>query len=357
MTTLDIPHLRLYNQQIAGTKCHTPGEVVAWLGAVQAQDYLGSLWAIGLRTPNANEDDIEQAIVDRTIVRTWPMRGTLHFVAAADVRWLLNLLTPRTVAGSAGRFRQLELDDIVFERSKELFIGALQGGKQLSRGAMYELLESANISTSGQRGIHILWRLAQEGIICFGARAGKQQTFVLLNEWAPEAKPMERAEALAELTKRYFTSHGPATIQDFVWWSGLPTADARSGLEMVKTQLAHEILNDHTYWLAQNTPVAKDISPTAYLLPAFDEYLVGYKDRGAVLDPLYRKQANAGGGMLNPTILIDGQIVGAWKRKLKKDTVVIKTSLFTTLSEAETSILATVANRYGTFLNMSAVLA
>lgn len=355
MTILDIAYNRLYNQHIATRTLEHPAQVVGWLGAVQAQDYLGALWAVGLRTRNANEENVKRAIADKTIVRTWPIRGTLHFVAAADVRWMLDLLTPRIIAGRERLYMQLELDDRIFARIKELFVSALQGGKQLPRDAMYGLLEAAHISTTGGRGLHILSRLAQEGIICFGTREGKQQTFALLDEWAPKAKKLARDEALAELAKRYFTSHGPATLQDFVWWSGLRAADARAGLEMAKPHLVKELSDGQTYWLASSMPTAKDASPTAYLLPAFDEYTVAYKDRSAVLNPMCAKQVITGNGIFYPTIVVDGQIVGTWKRTLKKGTVVITPSPFTRLNEAETRAFAEAASRYGKFLDQSVV--
>ena len=203
MTPQDIAQFRLYYQQIATTKFKEPSQVVSWLGAMQAQDYAGVKWSIGLRLPGATDADIERAIAAKTIIRTWPMRGTLHFVAPEDVRWMLALLTPRIIAQTAGRYRQLELDEAIFARSKELFAQALQGDKQLTRDEMQQLLEQANISTAGQRGYHILVRAAQDGLICFGAPSGKQQTFALLDEWAPQAKSLERDEALAELARRY----------------------------------------------------------------------------------------------------------------------------------------------------------
>jgi hypothetical protein len=185
---LNIARQRLYNQLIASNRFEKPGDVVGWLGAVQAQDYLGSLWAIGLRLQNATEQAIEQALATRAIIRTWPMRGTLHIVAAADVRWMLELLTPRVVARSARRLQQqFSVDEAVLARSRQVLVRALQGGQQLSRDAMYQALEAAHISTASGRGLQILWRLAQEGLVCFGAREGKQHTFVLLDEWAPNA--------------------------------------------------------------------------------------------------------------------------------------------------------------------------
>jgi hypothetical protein len=355
MTSPEIARLRLHTQHIAGARFEKAGEVVAWLGAVQAQDYLGALWAVGLRMRNAVEADVERAIADRTIIRTWPMRGTLHFVAAADIRWMLELLTPR-VASNIRQYllREFDLDEGAFARSKDLFARALQGGKQLTRNAMYDVLEAGGVSAT-QRGRHILTLLAQDGFICFGEREGKQQTFALLEEWAPAAKRMARDESLAEIAKRYFIGHGPATLQDFAWWSGLTMADATTGLEMVKRSLAQETINGQTYWLAPSTPTIKEPSPAAYLLPAFDEYKVAYKDRSAVLDPAYTKQANSGNGIIYPTIVVDGQVIGTWKRALKKDTLVITPSPFAKHKSAETRAIAEAANRYGKFLGASVV--
>jgi hypothetical protein len=356
MTSPEIARLRLHTQHIAGARFEKASEAVAWLGAVQAQDYLGAVWAIGLRMRNAVEADVERSIADRTIIRTWPMRGTLHFVAAADIRWMLELLTPRVVANNAQwLLRDFDLDESAFARSKDLFARALQGGKRLTRNAMYDVLDAGGVSAS-QRGRHILTRLAQDGFICFGAREGKQQTFALLEEWAPAARRMARDESLAEIAKRYFIGHGPATLQDFAWWSGLTMTDATAGLEMAKRSLAQETINGQTYWLDPSTPTTKDPSPTAYLLPAFDEYTVAYKDRSAVLDPAYTKQANSGNGIFYPTIVVDGQVVGTWKREMKKDTLVITPSHFAKLKRAETCAITEAATRYGKFLGASFVL-
>jgi winged helix DNA-binding protein len=356
MTISDIARFRLHNQQIAASTFERPGDVVAWLGAVQAQDYSGALWAVGLRMRNAVEADIELALASRTIIRTWPMRGTLHFVAAADIRWMLELLTPRIVANDAKRLlRDFNFDEKELARSKKLIARALQGGKQLARNAMYEMLEVGGVSTASQRGRHILTRLAQDGFICFGAREGKQPTFALLDEWAPKAKRMPRDQSLAEIARRYFTSHGPATLQDFIWWSGLTAADARTGIDMVKRSLAQETINGQTYWLDSSTPATKDRSPAAYMLPAFDEYTVAYKDRSAVLDPAHTKQANSGNGMLYPTMVVDSRVVGTWKRALNKDTLAISQSPFAKLNRAEAGALAEAASRYGKFLGTSLI--
>lgn len=357
MTSMDIARLRLHNQYISRATFEKPAEVVAWLGAVQAQDYLGALWAIGLRLRRAAEAEIESALASKKIIRTWPMRRTLHFVAAEDVRWMLKLLTPRIVAASALRSQRVGLDEATFARSKELFTRALEGGRQLTRSAMYEVLERANIPTTNYRGLHILCRLAQEGTLCFGAREGKQQTFALLDECVPGARTLEHEEALAELARRYFTSHGPATLQDFVWWSGLRTTEARAALEMVQSQFIQETIGGQTYWLSAFLPGAKDAPPTAYLLPPFDEYMVAYRDRSAVLNPLYTKRVNTGNGVFSPVIVLDGQVAGTWKRTLKKNSVVIATSYFKKVNKAETRAVAAAAARYGEFLGAPVIVA
>jgi hypothetical protein len=351
----DIALRRLRNQRIAGAGFSKPGDVVAWMGAVQAQDYLGALWALGLRTKSAREETVEKAIADRKIVRTWPMRGTLHFVAPADIRWMLALLAPRAIAGQRGRHRQLELDQGTFDRSRDLLTRALEGGRQLTRDALYDTLEAAGVSTAGQRGIHILARLAQEGLLCFGARQGKQQTFTLLEEWVPPVRAMERDEALAELARRYFTSHGPATVQDFTWWSGLTVADARKGIELAGSRLEKESIDGQDYWLAAAKPAASPASPTAWLLPPFDEYTVAYKDRSAVLDPAHGGVIS-GNGIFYPVIVLDGRVVGTWKRVFQKGSVVITLSPFAPLKKKDRQAVAEAAERYGAFLGRTAVL-
>ncbi|MFN8475856.1 MAG: winged helix DNA-binding domain-containing protein [Anaerolineae bacterium] len=354
---MDIVAHRLHSQQLLGTQFRTPAEVVDWFGAVQAQDYPGGKWAIGLRLPGATDADIERAIADRSIIRTWPMRGTLHFVAAEDIRWMLEALTPRVVAGASSRHRQLELDDATFARSREVIAAALQGGKRLSRPAMYQTLDAAGISTQGQRGIHILGRLAQEGLICFGPHEGKQPAFVLLDEWAPNAKRLERDVALAELARRYFTSHGPATVQDFVWWSGLTAADARAGLDAVKSALVEERVDGQSYWLRPDITGGMPPAPLVHLLPAFDEYMVAYRDRGAALRAVQARDIPTPGMIiLGPIIVADGQFVGAWKRRLGKGSVSVAAQPLLPLTDAETHALAEAARRYGDFVGLPAHL-
>lgn len=353
MKTIDIIRYRLYNQHFLNTQGKSPAEIVSSLGAVQAQDYLGGLWAVGLRAQNACEKDVEQALADKTIVRTWPMRGTLHFIAAGDIRWMLKLLTPRIMDRASSRNRELELDATVFLSSRKLLEKKLQGGGSLTRDAAYKVLADGGISPEGQRGIHILGQLAQEGLLCFGKREGKQQTFVLLDEWIPKSKILTRDESLAELAKRYFTGHGPASVQDFAWWSGLNLTEARKGLEIVKSNFKSEEIEGNTYWFPLSAAYPKSISKDIYLLPTYDEYLVGYKDRSAIFDPEHLGKLGARANILfHPTFIIEGHVAGTWGRILKKDKAEISLRTFVKLSKTQNTALHKAAEKYGKFLGL-----
>jgi len=352
MTNLEIAHQRLHSQSIAPATFEKPVDVVAWLGAVQAQDYAAAKWAVGLRMQNATEADIEQAFAAGAILRTHVMRPTWHFVAPADIRWLLALTAPRVNAANAYYYRVLGLDDAIFTRGNAALVKALQGGKQLTRSELMSVLQKTGIATDDLlRFAYIIMHAELDGIVCSGARRGKQFTYALLDERVPQAGTLERDEALAELARRYFTGHGPATLQDFVWWSGLSTTDARNGLEMVKSQLLQETVDDQVYWFSLSAPPAKDCSQTAYLLPNYDEYIVGYTDRSAAIDAARTKDLDPRSNVLfSHTIVIDGRVIGTWKRTLTKDAVILAPNLLTPLNEAETRTFATAVAHYGAFL-------
>jgi winged helix DNA-binding protein len=337
MTNTDIVCQRLVNQRIDGEKFQKPEEVVRWLGAIQAQDYLQSLWAIGLRLKSATVADIEQAIFDGKIVRTWPMRGTLHLVPPEDAKWMLKLSASRMLAKDGRRLKQLRLDEETMECCKELFYDALKGNKRLSRPNMMQLLEEAGISTENQRGYHILWYVSQTGLICLGPMQDRQQTFVLLDEWVPNSRELSREESLAELARRYFVSHGPATAHDFAWWAGLTVTEARSGLEAAMPGLTSERIDGKEYWMTRDAPghLVYDKS-SVRLLPGFDEYLIGYKDRSAVLAVEDAPKVVPGkNGVFLPTIVVGGRVVGTWKRRLKKNSIDITLSPFTHLGDSD----------------------
>jgi hypothetical protein len=350
MRAAEVMRRRLDVQCISATTMSRPADVVARLGAVQAQDYLGALWAVGLRLSDATEHAVERALADRTIVRTWPMRGTLHFVAAADARWMVELLGPRIVTRAAGRLRVLGLDDTTLARARRALVLALEGGRTLTRPALYQVLERAKVSTAGQRGLHILWRLAHDCFLCFGPRQGKQQTFVLFDEWLPAAKPRQREEALAALAERYFMGHGPATAADFAWWAGLALGDARRAVHLAKSALEEERVDGRPVWVARSSTTPRVARAKAYLLPAFDELLVGYADRSAAVDAAQAFGVNAGGGILKPTVVVDGRVVGTWKRALAPGGVAFSPTWFDDPSAQRMARVARAFHRYASFL-------
>ena len=346
----DVAGRRLLNQQLVRPRFTTPVELVRWFGAVQAQDYVGSLWAVGQRLPSAVESDVEQAIASRAIVRTWPMRGTLHVVAAEDARWMLRLLTPRVIAGSAGRCRQLELDAAALARSGRILGRALEGGRTLTRPQAYAALERGGVSPAGQRGIHVIGHLAQQGLICFGPREGRQPTFVLLEEWIPRSPDVSRDAALAELARRYFASHGPATLQDFAWWSGLLVKDAQAGIEEAGAQLVRENSGGRSRWVASTAAAGKWRRPVAALLPQWDEYVVAYKDREAALGHLPPNDERLRMVVGNGLLIIDGRVRGKWKRTLGPSAVKVAIEFWGRATDADRRAVTKAAARYGRFL-------
>jgi hypothetical protein len=331
---------RLHSHLLADNALAAPHDVVAHFGAIQAQDYLGMLWAVGVRSRVAAQSDVEGAIAERRIVRCWPMRGTLHVVAAEDVRWMLELLAPRVLARERWRIeRDFELDAKTLRRGRTLVERALRGGRTLTRAELYAVLEKGGIAVRAGRGLHVLFTLAHERVVCFGPRQGKQPTFVLLDEWIPASQSKTREEALAELARRYFRSHAPAGVGDFVWWSGLTVREVKEAIALSGASFDGD--------------GSAAATPSVHLLPPFDEYTVAYKDRSAILDPAFARQLNAGGGMINAVVVVDGRVVGNWKRTIVRDSVVVTVAPFDPLTKRQARAVDREAARYAAFLGLS----
>ena len=349
----DLARRRLSVQQLVRPRFGKAEELVSWFGAVQAQDYAGALWAVGQRLPGAVEADVvEGALASRALVRTWPMRETLHFVAAADARWMLALLAPRLLRRNAGRHRQLGLDPDALTRSRKVLTRALAGGGCLTRAAAYAALERAGVSPAGQRGIHIIGHLAQSGVLCFGSRDGKQPTFVLLEDWLPPAAEVPREEALARLAVAYFRSHGPATFRDFTWWSGLVARDASAAVAEAGSALVRDDRGEHLTWTVAPPPPRATARPFAALLPPWDEYLVAYKDRGHALGHLREVPPMVIG---RPLLVIDGRVVGDWGRALGPSSVRVTVRFWSRATAEERRLAEEAAERYGRFLGRTVV--
>lgn len=350
MTLTQIAAFRLQNQQITHPTFASPKEVAAWLGAMQAQDYTHAKWAVGLRIPGSTDADIE-AVIDRgDIVRTHVLRPTWHFAAAEDIRWMLALSAPQIKTVMSAYDRQLGLDEAMFKKTNALTYKALEGGKQLTREELMAELAKSGIVAGNIQAAHIMFQAELDAIVCNGSRRGKQQTYALLDERVPPSKMLDRPDAIAELARRYFTSHAPATLDDFRWWSGLRAADARAGLEANQPCLVKEVVENQTLWLPDDFKPKKTESLNLHLLPAFDEFLVSYKDRNASLDPSRKAQAITGNGIFKPVVVVNGWVKGIWKRTFKKDSILVEKEMFEELSAVEQEAFEATVGRFVGFV-------
>ena len=299
------------------------------MGAVQAQDLAGAKWALGLRTPDVLESEVDRLFDEGAILRTHVMRPTWHFVLPKDIRWMLELTGARIRAGAAGRYRRLEIDDRLAARAEAVFEKALTGGRHLTRSELGDALGTAGITSDGQRLPHLLMAAELRGLLASGPRRGRQATWALLEERAPAATSRPREEAVADLVYRYFATRGPAQLQDFVWWSGLTMADARAGIAAAGDALAHHEVENRKYWFDSGGAQAGDIAGKAHLLPNFDEYTVAYRDRTALVRPdrPLNTELFAFGSILANVLMVGGKVHGSWRKTVARGRVQIQVRL------------------------------
>ncbi len=350
--------LRLAAQRIGGGEPSTPAATVSWLLGLQGQDFPGAKWSVGLRQTGASQASVDAACDAGQIVRSWPLRGTLHLVAAADLGWLLELTAPRSIAAAARRRADLGISVADVERAREVAVAALQGRRVLTREALLAAFDGAGVGTAGQRGYHLLWHLALTGTLVLGPADGRGQSFALLDEWVPVRRRLEGDEALGELALRYFQSHGPATATDLVRWSGLTLGGVRRGLAVCGPRLTTIEVAGITYQVAPETLARPAPAERVHLLPGFDEYVLGYLDRTAAVAPEHSQAIVPGGnGMFKPTVVVDGEVVGTWKRTLRAGEIVIEPVFFGRLSKTARDGLPAAARAYGAFQGRSTRLA
>ena len=353
-----IAHRRLRTQGIAGSRFATAEDVVGWLGAVQSQEYAVAKWSVGQRARGVSEAALDRAIADGTVLRTHVLRPTWHFVLPADIRWMLELTAPRVRAMMASYDRKLELDDALYARSNAAFADALEGGKQLIRKELAVVLLGAGIVAAGQRLGHIVMRAELDAVICSGAPRGKQHTYALLDERAPRARSLPPDDALAELTRRYFTSHGPATLKDYMWWSSLTAGTARRGLEMLDSELERTVVAGRTYWSSATPRGRREPSPTAHLLQGYDEYVIAYSESRSVLNVASLSGLIPVGRVpFTHAVIVDGQFAGHWRRVVRAQAVTIEVQLRASLDGAQRDALEAAVGRYGRFMELPASLA
>ena len=351
MKLADIPAIRLFNQQITQTKFTKPEELVKYLGAVQSQDFFGAKWALGLRLPGSNDAEIEQAFNEGKILRTHALRPTWHFVDPSDIRWMVELNTPQVKKIMNYYNKKLELDDSIFRKTNSIIEKSLRGKNFLTRTELSKKINAGGIKATGQRLGHIVGWAELDGIICSGPKKGKQFTYALIDEVAPNSKSFSRDESLAKLAEIFFKSRGPATVKDFSKWSGLSMADSRKGLESVKSHFSNETIDGKEYWFS-SLPKTIPQSPTALLLPNYDEYISSYSDYSIISTPETRKNLDKiGNALFWNHMIIDGMIVGSWRRVFKPKVVEIEFAPLRNLNDGERIALEQVTRNYGKFLN------
>ena len=353
--TLDIPRYRLHNQSLSQTNFTEPAQVVAALGAVQSQDYAGGKWAIAQRLKTSMTDTaLDQAFNEGRILRTHILRPTWHFVAPEDLRWMLALSAPRVHTVNGFMYRQQGLDQAVIRQSYAVLQNVLQGGKSLTRPEIGAAFESAGIKNADSVRLgYFLMSAELDAVICSGPRRGKQFTYALLEERVPPAKALTQDEALYELTQRYFATRGPATLHDFTWWSGLTMTQAKKGIESLRGRFTSEQIDGKTYWFDMSVSPVKEKSPTVHLLPNYDEYFIGFKDRSAIGEVAQMAGIPANDpSFLAHVIILDGQVVGGWKRNIMKDKLSLEHTPIVELTKPQKAALDRAASQYAEFLGL-----
>ena len=359
----DIAARRLQAQRLTGEPFTSPRDAIRWLTAVQSQDYGGAKWALGQRSRATTDAQLDRLFDQGAILRTHVMRPTWHFVLPEDIGWLLALTGPRVRAGLVARYRRLELDDKVAARAEALFATALAGGRHLTRPELGEVLSRKRISPEGQRLPHLIMSAELDGLIASGPRRGKQFTYALLEERAAKARALDRDEAVGEVTLRYFRSHGPAQIQDFVWWSGLTMADARAGIALAGGALDHQTIEGKDYWFDSAAGSPERLTMVAHLLPNYDEYTVAYRDRAEILhagqpfDPALFARAGTSrtssisfASVLSNVVTVGGRVRGSWRRTVARGGVRVEIQPLDRFKRAETAAVEDAAGRLGRFL-------
>ncbi|PJZ48823.1 winged helix DNA-binding domain-containing protein [Leptospira saintgironsiae] len=355
---MNISLTRLKHLHVSSSQYSSAEKVLEALGAIQGQDYAASKWAIGLRAPSLKEEDIESAFLDKKIIRSWPLRGTLHVVSAKDIYWLLDLLGPPTISKYSAHYKKIELDTKVLKKCYSILSKNLSNQNFLTRKEISSILEKSGITTNTTRLSHILQRAGLEGLVCFGPRRDKDFTYTLIEEWIPKIKRVkkQKEESLYDITKKYFDTRAPATLADFVWWSGLNLKDAKTGIESLGSKLISFQKDDQTYYASKKMDIVENNSDTLFLLPAFDEFLLAYTDRRDCMDPPPKRLLTPADDLFRPTLVINGWVSGIWQREFKKEDVILKVNPYKPLNTNFKKKLKKAAEEYASFLGKNLIL-
>ena len=350
MNLADVSNIRLVNQQIEASTFKEGKDLVSWMGAVQAQDYAMATWGIGLRISGGTEKLIQKEIDSGAILRTHLLRPTWHLVSADDIWWMLELTAAQVRMKSGSRLKELGINSEVCLKSNQVIESAFANHKYLTREELYLEMEQNKVDGGKDRWSHLIFLAELDGILCSGIKKDKNQTYAILGDRVPRPASISRDEALGKLAFKYFSSHSPASLNDFIWWSGLSVTAAKRALEIIKPGFISENIANQEFWLPENLSRSAPVIPSVYLLPAFDEFLISYKDRTAAFPLAQHSKAFTNNGIFHPVIVVNGEVKGLWKRTIKKDTVYFEPKFFNPVSKDVLDLTKKSARKFAEFL-------
>lgn len=353
MNIADITTMRLANQQLVKTRYKTPREIVSWMGAMQAQDFNMAKWGIGVRLPGITDKQVEKAIDAGELIRTHILRPTWHFVSRDDIHWMLQLSSPRVKLAVRSSDRELELSDDLLKKTSAIIRKALEKESNQTRQELGAILKKADIECDSRRLSHIMFHAELDGLVCNGTVKDKKQTYALLEQRVPKTSNYNMDETLYRLAYKYFQSHGPATIQDFIWWSGLTATEARSAAALIKPDFIFETAGEQTYIYHQSSSGYKQRDDIVHFLPAFDELLVSYKDRKEILSLVHHKKVITSNGIFKPAISYNGEIIGLWKKILDKQNISSESEFFSQPDKALERLIKKASGDFDAYLTGS----
>jgi hypothetical protein len=346
----EILSFRLLAQQLSEPCFLNPGDLVSWMGAMQAQDYPMVKWAIGIRSKGFSEASVNEAFDKGEILRTHLLRPTWHIVTAEDISWMIDLSAPRLKSSLNGRHKELGINTSILNKCFRIIEGELSGGNHKTREELMVRLGKDRIDSSENRSSHIMMLAELEKLVCSGKNMNGKPTYALLRERVNVSSPLSKENALKQLALTYFSSHGPATIRDFSWWSGLSAREATNGIEMTINGLISETIGNETYWMRPSEKKITEPQNRLILLPAYDEFVIAYKDRTQIIDLKLQSQAISSNGIFWPVILLDGKAIGTWKRTVKNGKVIIESKFFNKPNKKTLDLFDQASHLYAKFL-------
>ena len=328
MTSFELLKTRLYNQLLTTHTLKEPYEIVSSLGAMQSQAFELAKWAIGARLKNSTVDKINDALSKGEIIRTHILRPTWHFVAAEDIHWMRELSSPRLIPVFIAYGKSWGADEKMISKASLKITKILEKHGHQTKQEIGEHLKMEGFAIDQHTLTHVMSRAELDGIVCNGVISGNKHTYALLEERIPKTKPFIKEEALEKLAYKFFSSHAPATLEDFIWWSGMLITDARIALELVKEHFVSQTINGRTFWMKNDIQIPEKENDSVLLLPPFDEFVVSYKNRSEIIDDRHYCKVMTKNGLFDPTVMFNGKIIGSWRKSKKKNEIQIELSFF-----------------------------